>query len=258
MPDRLSTRLKQLRGQRRQLDVAAASGVSQSAITRFENGRQVPRPDQVTALLQVYGAAQRDVDELAKIASGLRAGQRRIVLQRDQVAVQQEIRNLQHSATLIRSFSPSDIPGLLQTPRYVHAIFGDDPGAALRLEGQSILDDLDCRFVFLIPEGSLGWAMLPAEGMAEQVEHLATVSRRPNVRVGIIPWGRPSEILPTNSSEMCDDRVVWTGTNNGTMLSALTDIESYRALFVELERLAVFNDEARAILARVAERYRSL
>jgi hypothetical protein len=34
----------------------------------------------------------------------------------------------------------------------VHAIFGDDPGATVRLEGQWILEDLDCRFVFLNPK----------------------------------------------------------------------------------------------------------
>jgi hypothetical protein len=101
--------------------------------------------------------------------------------------------------------------------------------------------------------------MLAAEGMAEQdTSTWGTVSRRPNVRVGIIPWGRPSEIPPINSWEIHGDRSVWTGTHNGsTVLTAQLDIEPYRAVFVELERLAVFSDKARAILSRVAERYRS-
>lgn len=259
MPDTLSTRLRELRGEMRQVDAAAASGISQPAITRFENGRQVPRADQVKALLLAYGASARDLDELTALAMDLRARRRRIVLTRDHVAVQEEIRRIQETAGLVRSFSPSGISGLLQTPDYVRSIFGDDLGAKVRLKGQAILDDPSRQFEFLIPEGSLGWAMLPAEQMAQQVEHLAAASRRPNLRVGIIPWGRPSAVLPVNSWEMYDDRAVWTGTNNGSsVLTAQTDIEPYRALFAELEQLAAFGDEARAILERVAQRYRSL
>jgi transcriptional regulator with XRE-family HTH domain len=259
IPDRLSIRLRELRGTMRQIDAAAESGISQPTITRFENGRQVPRADQVIALLTTYRASEQDLRELVEIANDLRARQRRIVLSRDHTAVQEEIKRIQETSSLIRSFSPSGISGLLQTPDYVRSIFGDDPGGRVRIEGQEILHEPHRTFVFLIPEGSLGWAMLPPAGMAEQMDHLAVTSERPNVRIGIVPWGHLSEVLPVNSWETYDDRAVWTGTNTGSsVLTAQTDIELYRALFGGLEQLAVFDDEARAILARVAERYRHL
>lgn len=259
MADRLSALLRQLRGGRTQVEAAAASGISQSAITRFESGRQVPRPDQVEALLDVYGATRGERTELVGLSNDLRARQRRIVVRRDHVAVQQEIRKAQETASLIRSFSPSGISGLLQTPGYIRAIFDDDEGGAVRFAGQKQLDDLNRQFVFLMPEGSLGWALRSTATMIEQVEYLSTESRRSNVRIGIIPWGRPSLTLPINSWEMYDDRAVWTGTNSGsTVLTSQHQVEPYRTLFVQLEELAVFGAAARAILAGVAARYRSL
>lgn len=259
-PDELSRRLRELRGGMRQIDAAAASGISQPAITRFENGRQVPRPDQVEALCSAYvGTPARDRRELLALAKDLRARQRRVVLSKNHAAVQGEIRRAQEASSLIRSFSPSGISGLLQTGGYVRAIFGDTPGGQVRLNGQAILDDQARNFVFLIPEGSLGWALMPPADMAAQVDHIAVAAQRPNVRIGIIPWGRPAEVLPINSWEMYDERAVWTGTNTGSsVLTELSDIAPYLRLFTEIEALAEWDQKADEILAKVADRYRSL
>lgn len=259
-PDELSRRLRELRGEMRQIDAARASGISQPAITRFESGRQVPRPEQVQALCDAYvGTPAKDRRELMALAKELRARQRRVVLSKNHTAVQERIKREQEEATLIRSFSPSGIAGLLQTAGYIGIIFGDSKGGDVRLKGQAILGDPAKEFAFLIPEGSLGWALMPPEDMAAQIDHIAAVAQRPNVRVGIIPWGRPAEVLPINSWEMYDERLVRTGTNTGSsLLVEEVDVAPYLQLFTEIEALAEFGDEAREILARVADRYRSL
>jgi hypothetical protein len=113
--------------------------------------------------------------------------------------------------------------------------------------------------VTLMPEGSLGWALLPPAGMADQVDYIAAMSRHRNMRIGIIPWGRPSSVLPLHSWEIYDERAVITGSITGTtVLTIRADVDAYLDLFAALERLAVYDEDAREILTRVADRYRGL
>ncbi|MGI8814540.1 MAG: helical backbone metal receptor [Pseudonocardia sp.] len=65
--------------------------------------------------------------------------------------------------------------------------------------------------------------------------------------------------VPLNGWEMYDDRLVIVGTVTATAtLDQPGDVAAYQAMFDKLERLAVYDDDARAILAQVANRYRAL
>lgn len=172
MPDRtsggdtLSRKLRELRGAAglRQVDAAKQAGISQSLIAKFENGRQVPRPDQTAALCQAYRASTQDRRELVQLAEDLREGTRRVAV---------------------------------------------------------LTDDTARRFVILMPEGSLGWALVSAPQMAEQVDHIsAMMSQHRNLRIGIIPWGRASPVLPLHSWEVYDDRAVIAGSMTVRQLGA--------------------------------------
>jgi hypothetical protein len=56
---------------------------------------------------------------------------------------------------------------------------------------------------------------------------------------------------------MYDESAVITGSLTGTtVLSAHADVRAYCELFAEPEQLAVYGDEARTILTRVADAYR--
>ena len=276
MPDRstsgdtLSRKLRELRQAAgfRQVDAARQGGISQSLIAKFENGRQVPRPDQAETLCRVYRASTQDRRGLVQLAEDLREGTRRVVVRRDHAVIQKQIRRVVESSTLVRTFSPIGIPGLLQTEDYVRALFttggeataADEAGAQQRLANQSVLTDDAARlFVTLMPEGSLGWSLLPPSGMADQIEHIAALSQRRNMRIGIIPWGQVCPTLPLHSWESYDERAVITGSMTGTtVLTTRADVHAYLELFTILEQLAVYGEEAREILARVADRYRTL
>lgn len=195
-------------------------------------------------------------------------GTRRVVVRRDHATMQKQIRRVVEGSALVRTFSPIGIPGLLQTVDYVRALFttggevtaADEAGAQQRIANQSVLtDDADRLFVTLMPEGSLGWALLPPSGMADQIEHIAALSQRRNMRIGIIPWGRACPALPLHSWESYDERAVITGSMTGTtVLTTRADVDAYLELFTTLEQLAVFGQQAREILARVADHYRNL
>ncbi|HET9257944.1 MAG TPA: helix-turn-helix transcriptional regulator [Pseudonocardiaceae bacterium] len=268
--DALSRRLRELRGAAglRQVDAASRAGISQSLIAKFENGRQIPRPDQAEALCRAYHASARDRRELVQLAEDLREGTRRVVVHRPRhAAIQKQIKRIVESSALVRTFSPSGIPGLLQTPDYIRALFttggevtpADEDGAEQRIANQAALltDDSDRRFTMVMPEGSLGWSLLPPERMADQIEHISTMGSRRNMSIGIIPWGRVSPVLPLHSWEMYDERAVITGGMTGTtLLTTRADVDAYLELFTALERLAVYGEQAREILAWVADRYR--
>jgi transcriptional regulator with XRE-family HTH domain len=267
--DALSRTLRELRDAAglRQVDAATQAGISQSLIAKFENGRQVPRPDQVEKLCATYSAPTDARQRLVEMASDMRAGNQRVVLRRDAEPAQKRIGRIQEVSTVQRTFTPSGLPGLLQTADYCRALFHADPeldsaaadaGVAARLQNQAILDT-DREFRFLLPEGSLGWALIPGEAMAEQMEHLAAAARRANVRLGIIPWGRPVPELPLNSWTEFDDRLVIAGTTTRVAyLTVRPDLDAYRRLFEHLDSFAVFGEDAQAILRNAAERYRSL
>ncbi|MGH3857430.1 MAG: helix-turn-helix domain-containing protein [Pseudonocardiaceae bacterium] len=267
--DALSRTLQQLRDDAglRQVDTAERTGFSQGLIARFETGRQVPRPDQVEKLCDAYGApvgARRRAVEMARDA---RAGTERVVMHRDLAPAQKRINRIAATATLERTFSPSGVPGLLQTAEYCRVLFHSEPqlapqaaedGVAARLEGQSILDS-DRQFGFLIPEGSLGWSLLPPTPMVDQIDHLAILTGRSHIRLGVIPWGSPTPVLPLNSFTMFDDRLVIVGTTTRVAyLTVRTDLDAYNRLYDRIAAFAVYGEEAREILARVANRYREL
>ncbi|WP_037081222.1 helix-turn-helix domain-containing protein [Pseudonocardia spinosispora] len=276
MPDRsggrdeLSRRLRELRDAAglRQVDATGESGISQPTIARFETGRQIPRPDQVDKLCATYRASDIDRDELMAMAEDLRAGNRRVVLRREPGAAQSQIARIRATSALVRTFSPSGIPGLLQTPAYCRAVFGEgltdraaEDGIAARIAGQAILDDRESgrRFELVMSEGSLGWSVLPPTDMGEQIDHIAAATYLPNARVGIIPWGVTASVLPLHSWTIFDERAVMAGSTTGVaLLTERADVDRYVELTEQLERLAVFGAEARAILGLVADRYRRM
>jgi transcriptional regulator with XRE-family HTH domain len=276
MPDRstggntLSRKLRELREAAglRQVDAAKQAGISQSLIAKFENGRQVPRPGQTESLCRTYHASAQDRRALVQLAEDLREGTRRVVIHRQFAAIQKQIGRVVESSTVVRTFSPIGIPGLLQTTDYVRALFAtggkitpaDEAGAEQRIVNQAVLTgDTARRFVMLMPEGSLGWALLPPVGMADQVGHIAAMSRRRNMRIGIVTWGQVSSVLPLHSWEIYDERAVITGSMTGTaVLTTRADVDAYLELFATLERLAVYGEDAREVLTRVADRYREL
>lgn len=267
--DALSRTLQQLRDNAglRQIDAAERTGFSQPLIARFETGRQVPRPDQVEKLCDVYAAPASDRRRAIEMARDARAGTERVVMHRDLAPAQKRINRIAETAALERTFSPSGVPGLLQTPEYCRALFHSEPnltpeaaeeGAAARLEGQAILDS-DRQFGFLIPEGSLGWSLIQPAAMADQIDRLTASARRPNVRLGVIPWGAVTPVLPLNSFTVFDDRLVIVGTTTRVAyLTVRTDLDAYDRLYDRIAGVAAYGEGARAILTRVADRYREL
>ena len=114
------------------------------------------------------------------------------------------------------------------------------------------------RFTMIITHGALGWRGGSVDAMAAQLDHIAESSRRPNVRIGVIPWGVPATAFPTDGFNLYDERLVIVGTTTATAhITDRRDVIRYTALLNDLTAMAVFDDDARTLLTDTAATYTS-
>lgn len=268
-PDELSTTLRRLRSDAdlSGMEAARRAGYSQPKISRFETARQVPTTEEVRALCRVYSAPPEVRDRLLELAADLTGGtvRARAVLSHGARYMQHRVGKIEQASELVRSFTPTIVDGLLQTPDYVramgsHRLAGADLESfvASRADRQQILDT-DRQFQKIITEGALRWHLGSPQIMAAQLEHLIDASHRPNLRLGIIPWTTPVHSPALHCFTIFDDRAVIFGTETATaIITDPADIADYEKRHTLYSQLTVVGDPARAVLARLAGEYRSL
>jgi hypothetical protein len=179
--------------------------------------------------------------------------------------MQQRVGRIEQASELVRSFTPTIVDGLLQSPDYVramgsHRLAGEELESfvASRAARQQILDT-DRQFQSIITEGALRWHVGSPEIMATQLEHLIDTSHRPNLRLGIIPWTTPVHSPALHCFTIFDDRAVIFGTETATaIITDPADIADYDQRHAFYAQHAVVGDSARAVLARLAGEYRDL
>ncbi len=267
--DELSTTLRGLRADAdlSGMEAARLAGYSQPKISRFETARQVPTTEEVHVLCCVYGAPTEVRDRLLELAADFTAGtiRARAVLSHGARYMQQRVGRIEQASELVRSFTPTIVDGLLQTPAYVramgsHRLAGEELESfvASRAARQQILDT-DRQFQSTITEGALRWHVGSPQIMAAQLEHLLETSHRSNLHLGIIPWTTPVHSPALHCFTIFDDRAVIFGTETATaIITDPADIADYDKRHTLYSQLAVFGDPARVVLARLAAEYRDL
>ena len=267
--DQLSTLFRRIRdeaGISSGSEAARRAGITQATVSRWESGRHVPTAEQAAGYARALGARPDLSRELVDLITDLRtnhdAGRPG---PRGGIAFQNRVQRIEAAAVEVAVFHPLLVPGALQTAAYVRAVFssGDldddeiEGRTAARLRRGALLADPDRRFTFVIPWGALGWRSGSAETMARQIDHLADVSQRPNVRLGVIPWGTEATVYPSSGFELYDRRTVVVGLSSGArFLNDPDDVSQYVGLLGQLEQLAVFDDTARVVLGDAAAEYR--
>ena len=252
----------EIRGQVKQGDAAALVGLTQSRISRAERGTYTLDPDVADAYAMALGASPAQRKELVALCkaavSNTVTGQARLI--RRGAAIQEKTRDLEAQSSIVRTWQPEIVPGLLQTWDYTLAVIEREPDAKwsrARRERLALLDEPDRHFHQLLSEATLRWVIGGPLVMAEQLRHLSDVSTRPNMTLGIVPFGRAAP-APPSAFHLYGDRVAEAGTDVGTtFLDERPDVEMYRALFDRLDAIAVYGNEARSLLDEIARSYRS-
>ncbi|WP_103383434.1 helix-turn-helix domain-containing protein [Pseudonocardia dioxanivorans] len=272
----LASRLRQLRADAGLSGVAAGrrAGISQPMVSRWERGRNVPDPQQAADYATALGAADDSRDVVVSLATRLDEVREqnipaRVVLSRGAADFQRRVGRLEQGARHVRTFTPTVVPGLLQTEEYARAIFGAggfmtdadvDEAVNARLDRQRLLgSDGSRRFTLLMTEGALRWMAVSPAVMVRQLDRITATVNLPHVAVGIIEWTTPVDVFPMHGWDLYDDTAAVVGTETATgLITDRRDLEQYGQLFDRLNTLASKDDALIAALARLRSEYSRL
>ncbi|MFI0236312.1 helix-turn-helix domain-containing protein [Streptomyces sp. NPDC016845] len=249
------------------VELASRCGWHHAKTSRIENAKTPPSPTDIRRWCMECDALQQ-IDDL--IASSLNAES----LYREwRQRTRQGLRQLQESyldlyraTRLFRVYSPSLIPGLLQTEGYAAALLdanadllqipNDSTAAAkARIERSRIIHQAGHKFVFVVEEAVLHYQLGDQAAMAAQLGYLLTAGALPAVSFGIIPSDTRQRIQwPQELFHVYDDTLV-----SVELLSAQVDVTQpseialYLKAFEQLRSMAVYGADARALITRAIE-----
>lgn len=236
--------------------------LTQAKVSRAEAGRFPLSPAEAEAFARGCGTTADRRRRLVQLARDVEATHitSRAALVRTPHTIQQRIGRLEQEATLIRAWQDEVVIGMVQTPAYTTAAFGD-PGPAwwqAREARLALLAEPGRIWHLLIYEGVLRWNLGQAV-MMDQLEHLAEVSRRTNVQLGIIDQTTVKPAAPPSPFHLYGRRTAVVATRSGThFVTEPREVVGYEEAFEQLDNLAVYDDQARALLARIGDYYRNL
>ncbi len=263
--DELSRTLRELRRAAgfTSLAAAAAAGIGQAALSRYENGKFVPTRARLDAMLSTYQASAEVGDRLRAMVDDLRAENRRVVVHRKNApAFQRRIRDIEASSKHVTTFQPAVVPGILQTEAYMRVLTsGVDRGiadgvVAARLQRQRLLGQPGRRWTQILTAGALLWCAGSTETMVEQIDRIIEVSRLDGVRIGVIPARRPVTVFPLHGFDLYDERAVIVGTLATTaVITEPADVRLHIDVLESLSEAADFDDAARETLTALRAGY---
>ncbi|GLZ28947.1 transcriptional regulator [Lentzea sp. NBRC 105346] len=250
--------------------LAARTHMSQSKISRIENGRLLPSITDVQQILRALEVPQdqaRELLELAKVAN-TEYESRRDGRQRGATRWQRELTGLVEQSSHIRYVLPVMPPGMLQTREYVVSNvysplskYGDNEKARLveaKLARHELLHLPGKTFTFLFTETAVRNRLLPPAGMADQVDHLVAASHLPSVRIEVLPLDVVLSRLPLNIFMVYDERLVLVETHGGaTVLRDPADVAEHLELFEYFQQHTLKGDECREFLRGIADEFRA-
>ncbi|MEU2512800.1 Scr1 family TA system antitoxin-like transcriptional regulator [Streptomyces syringium] len=193
--------------------LAGRCNMSQSKVSRIENGKVRPSLVDVEQILKALDAPPEVVAEVAALARIANTEWRNLRdLRRKGLGTRQaELKALEASSTHMRYFLLSMVTGLLATPEYVRASLAHSPAdtskaVAGKLARQAVLYNTSKKFSFILTEQAVRWPVVDPLALAEQMDRLSSLTYLPNVRIGVIPVGAPTPTTPLNTFTIYDCR----------------------------------------------------
>lgn len=251
-----------------QNEIAEMIGSSQSMVSRVERAEKTLPLPKVLAWGEACGANEKTLARLSALAEAASTQNEawRDLMPAEAHLQDAVLKNEAKTRTLL-TYSPTVIPGLLQTPGYAEHVLrltnytGDmDEAAALagRWRRQEALADRTRRFDFVIPEAVLRWSPAGPDVLAAQLERLVTVVRQENVSVGIVMSGQ-EPILPFHSFVIYMDRddeppsVTVELAHSYVTASHPADVALYQEIFSKLRIAALTDEDSAALATRLAK-----
>lgn len=173
-------------------ELARQLGIGHAKVSLWENGKKIPKTEDVASYLTVIGVTGDERERLLEMA---RLAEQPNWLLAGVPGIDAELGALmefEKTAKEITVWAPLLIPGLLQTGDYARAIMGNSPSAdtrvAMRLGRRDVLTRRHpAEFTAIIGEAVLRDAITEPEVTVAQLEHLRRTAELPNVTVQIMP-----------------------------------------------------------------------
>lgn len=246
--------------------VSERTGFSIYKISRWETGKLVPTPEDVEAFARAVEAKATDRRRVVEMAGVIREENHRLVWIRPtgMARMQARIGKVEESSAHIGTFQPTIIPGLLQTEDYMREVFASvgapehEVAAAVkrRQERQQRLHDSSRSFTQIVTEGALRWHVDSPALMAAQLERIDSLVGGEQLRIGVISIAQPAHKFPLQGFDLYDRRAVSVGSLTATaFMTQRIDVTEYSEFFDAMAELAVYGEDARAIVRRVGAEY---
>ncbi|MFF9041132.1 helix-turn-helix domain-containing protein [Streptomyces sp. NPDC014892] len=264
-------RLRELKGMTAE-EVAERLLVSQSKISRLENGRRSISQRDVRDLCGVYEVEdQRVVDSLMQMAKDSR--QQGWWHAFGDVPYSVYI-GLETDAESLRVYDPQVVPGLLQSRPYAEAIIrGALPETSateidkrvevrIRRQDRVTTDTNPLRLWTVLDEAALRRVVGSRSVMREQLEHLIELSQVPHVTVQVLPFevgahpGINGQYAILEFVDAADSSVVYIeGVTSDLYLEKPHDVQKYTVMYEHLRAQALNVEQSRQFIETVAKEY---
>ncbi|MFF8379709.1 helix-turn-helix domain-containing protein [Streptomyces sp. NPDC015661] len=271
---RLGQELRKLREAKNMTaeQVAERLLVSQSKISRLENGRRSISQRDVRDLCGVYEVEdERMVDSLMQMAKDSR--QQGWWHAFGDIPYSVYI-GLETDAESLRMYESQIIPGLLQTPAYAEAVISGampestaadiEKRVTVRTRRQERIRDEErpLRLWAVIDEGALHRIVGSRQLMVEQLEHLIEQSHLPHVTVQVIPFemgahpGISGQYSILEFPDTSDSSVVYIeGVTSDLYLEKAQDVGKYSVMYEHLRAQALNVEQTREFISKMAKKH---
>ncbi|MBB1243468.1 helix-turn-helix domain-containing protein [Streptomyces durbertensis] len=271
---RLGMELRRLREEKGMTaeEVAERLLVSQSKISRLENGRRSISQRDVRDLCGVYEVSDpRVVDSLMQMAKESR--QQGWWHAFGDIPYSVYI-GLETDAASLRIYEPQIVPGLLQTQDYAEAVIaGALPEASpeewekrvrVRMRRQQRISSPEkpLRLWAVLDEAALRRVVGGRQTMIAQLEHLLELSQLPHVTVQVMPFelgahpGVNGQYAVLEFPDTADSTVVYLeGVTSDLYLEKAGDVQNYTVMYEHLRAQALNPEQSRDFIVKVAKDY---
>ncbi|MFI6354255.1 helix-turn-helix domain-containing protein [Streptomyces sp. NPDC050743] len=264
-------RLRELKGMTAE-EVAERLLVSQSKISRLENGRRSISQRDVRDLCGVYEVEdQRIVDSLMEMARDSR--QQGWWHTFGDIPYSVYI-GLETDAESLRVYEPQLVTGLLQTRAYAEALVqGALPETStaeiekrvqvrMRRQERITAEANTLRLWVVLDEAALKRVVGSRLVMREQLDHLIEMSQLPHVTVQVLPFevgahpGLNGQYAILEFADAADSSVVYLeGVTSDLYLEKAQDVQKYAVMYEHLRAQSLNVEQSRQFIAKVAKQY---
>ncbi|MEU7304674.1 helix-turn-helix transcriptional regulator [Streptomyces sp. NPDC007206] len=264
-------RLRELKGMTAE-EVAERLLVSQSKISRLENGRRSISQRDVRDLCGVYEVEdQRIVDSLMEMARDSR--QQGWWHTFGDIPYSVYI-GLETDAESLRVYEPQLVTGLLQTRAYAEALVqGALPETStaeiekrvqvrMRRQERITAETNSLRLWVVLDEAALKRVVGSKLVMREQLDHLIEMSQLPHVTVQVLPFevgahpGLNGQYAILEFADAADSSVVYLeGVTSDLYLEKAQDVQKYAVMYEHLRAQSLNVEQSRQFIAKVAKDY---